>query len=42
MIVFWPPKEEVILEYSNSYANLVRLLSRVALYCHWAQDSFTF
>lgn len=34
-MVFWLPKEEVILEYSNPYANLVRLLSRVALYCHW-------
>ncbi|EMF4699115.1 MULTISPECIES: hypothetical protein [Serratia] len=32
MIVFWPPEDENTPEYSNPYANLVRLLSRVALY----------
>jgi hypothetical protein len=30
--VFWLPKDENTPEYSNPYANLVRLLSRVALY----------
>ncbi len=39
-MVFLPPKEEVIPEYSNPYANLCVLLSRVALFCHWAQDDY--
>lgn len=41
-MVFWLPKEEVIPEYSNSYANLVRLFIASCAVLPLAQDLFTF